>query len=174
MIRLYVYAKSGALSPAHLPLFWLVQISKKNHRFLRFHRFHRASVPRMKPVWSTPVTVIPFLASGWFRKQHGTQFWPMRDERKSGGLGVGGIFLFYFVFKVLFIYSWEMHRERGKDTGRGRRRLPARSPMWDSIPGSQDHALSQRQILNHWATQASPSPDLGALREGFSYAWTGS
>ena len=27
--------------------------------------------------------------------------------------------------------------------------------MWDSIPGLQDHALSWRQALNHWATQAS-------------------
>ena len=25
-------------------------------------------------------------------------------------------------------------RERGRDTGRGRSRLPAESPMWDSIP----------------------------------------
>ena len=32
--------------------------------------------------------------------------------------------------------------ERGRDTSRGRRRLPAGSPMWDSIPGPQDHALS--------------------------------
>ena len=24
--------------------------------------------------------------------------------------------------------------ERGRDIGRGKRRLPARSPMWDSIP----------------------------------------
>ena len=27
--------------------------------------------------------------------------------------------------------------------------------MWDSILGLQDHALSWRQALNHWATQAS-------------------
>ena len=27
--------------------------------------------------------------------------------------------------------------------------------MWDSILGLQDHALGQRQMLNHWATQAS-------------------
>ena len=26
--------------------------------------------------------------------------------------------------------------------------------MWDTIPGSQDHDLSQRQTLNHWATRA--------------------
>ena len=27
--------------------------------------------------------------------------------------------------------------------------------MWDSILGLQDHALSRRQMLNHWATQVS-------------------
>ena len=27
--------------------------------------------------------------------------------------------------------------------------------MWDLIPGLQDHALGQRQALNHWATQGS-------------------
>ena len=47
-------------------------------------------------------------------------------------------------------------RERGRDIGRERSRLPTRSPMWDSILGFQDHALSQRPLLNHWATQASP------------------
>ena len=48
----------------------------------------------------------------------------------------------------------EIERERGRDTDRGRSRLPAGSPMWDSIPGPRDHALSQRQMLHHWATQA--------------------
>ena len=32
-------------------------------------------------------------------------------------------------------------RERGRDTGRGRSRLHAGTPTWDSIPGLQDHAL---------------------------------
>ena len=44
-------------------------------------------------------------------------------------------------------------RERCRDTGRGRSRLHVGSPMWDSIPGLRDHALSQRQMLNHGATQ---------------------
>ena len=35
----------------------------------------------------------------------------------------------------------ERHRERGRDIGRGRSRLHAGSPMWDLIPGLQDHAL---------------------------------
>ena len=39
--------------------------------------------------------------------------------------------------------------ERGRDIDRGRSRLPAGSPMWDSIPETWDHALSQWQMLNH-------------------------
>ena len=46
-------------------------------------------------------------------------------------------------------------RERGRDTRRGRSRLRAGSPMWDSIPGLQDRALGQRQVLNRCATQGS-------------------
>ena len=42
----------------------------------------------------------------------------------------------------------ERERERGRDTGRGRNRLSAGSPMWDLIPGLQDRALGQRQVLN--------------------------
>ena len=38
---------------------------------------------------------------------------------------------------------------RDTQRGRGRRnRLHAWSPMWDSILGLRDHALSQRQMLN--------------------------
>ena len=47
------------------------------------------------------------------------------------------------LFFKYFIYSQEIQRERGRD--RGRSRLHARSPMWDSIPELQDHALSLRQ-----------------------------
>ena len=49
----------------------------------------------------------------------------------------------------------DRERERGRDTGRGRSMLHAGSLMWDSIPGLQDHALGQRQMLNCWATQVS-------------------
>ena len=33
--------------------------------------------------------------------------------------------------------------ERGKDTGRGRSRLPMGSSMWDSIPGPEPEADAQ-------------------------------
>ena len=42
----------------------------------------------------------------------------------------------------------ETETERGRVTGRGRSRLHAGSPMWDSIPGLQDHALDPRYALN--------------------------
>ena len=59
-------------------------------------------------------------------------------------------------FKKRFnLFIHERHTERGRDTGRGRSRPHAGSLMWDSIPGPHDHALSQRQVLNRWATQAS-------------------
>ena len=45
--------------------------------------------------------------------------------------------------------------ERRRDVGRGRSRLHAGSPTWDSILGLQDHAPSQRQKLSCWATQGS-------------------
>ena len=56
----------------------------------------------------------------------------------------------------LFIYSLKRHRLRGRDTGRGRNSLLVGSLIRDLIPGPQDHDLSQRQMLNHWATQVPP------------------
>ena len=54
------------------------------------------------------------------------------------------------IFKsfYLFIHERHKHRERGRDTGRGRSRLHTGSPKLDSIPGLQDHTLGQRQELN--------------------------
>ena len=53
--------------------------------------------------------------------------------------------LFLFLKTYLFIY--DRQRERGRDTGRRRIRLHVRSPTRDSIPGLQDCALGQRQVL---------------------------
>ena len=61
-------------------------------------------------------------------------------------------------FKKDFIYSWETQREIGRDTGRGRSRLHAGSPMWDSILEPRDHDLSWRQMLNRWTTQVPQLP----------------
>ena len=74
-------------------------------------------------------------------------------------LAHSSVFLPLFVclfFKIPFIYSWETERERGRDTGRGRSRPHAGSPMQDLILGHQDHAPGRRQALIHWATQGSP------------------
>ena len=51
------------------------------------------------------------------------------------------------IFKALFIH--ERHTERGRDTGKGRSRLPVGSAMQDSIPRLWDYILSYRQTLNH-------------------------
>ena len=60
-----------------------------------------------------------------------------------------------FFLKIFYLFIHERHRERARDTGRGRSRLYSGSPMWDSILGLQDHALGRKQALNHWATQVS-------------------
>ena len=36
----------------------------------------------------------------------------------------------------------DTERERGRDTGRGRSRLPVESQMWNSSQGPGDHDLS--------------------------------
>ena len=59
-------------------------------------------------------------------------------------MGVMGIRQDFF-FKI---YSFMRDTERGREMVRGKSRLHAGSLMWDSIPGSQDHALSRRQTPN--------------------------
>ena len=57
--------------------------------------------------------------------------------------------------------------ERGRDTGRGRSRLHAESPMWDSIPGLWGHAEPPRRprtlILNMGGTQFSTEEWYGLI-----------
>ena len=57
--------------------------------------------------------------------------------------------LFLFLFLRFYSFIHQRCRERGRDIGRGRSRLPAETPKQNSIPGPWDHALSQRQTLNH-------------------------
>ena len=58
-------------------------------------------------------------------------------------------FFFFFLFLRFYLFINEIHIERCRDKGRGRSRLPTGNPMQDSIPGPWDHALGQRQMLNH-------------------------
>ena len=60
---------------------------------------------------------------------------------------------FVCLFKdFTYLFMRDTHREA--DTGKGRSRLRVGSLIRDSIPGPRDHVPSQRQMLNHWATQA--------------------
>ena len=52
----------------------------------------------------------------------------------------------------------DTEREKGRDTGRGRSRLPAGTLTRDSIPGPWGHDLSQRWMLDLWATQVLLHP----------------
>ena len=63
-------------------------------------------------------------------------------------------------FWIFYLFMRDIERERGREMGRGRSRLHSGSPMWNLILKLQDHALSQRQMLNWWATQASQNLSL--------------
>ena len=47
----------------------------------------------------------------------------------------------FYLKKIFYLFIHKRHRERGRDTGRGRSRLHAGSLIWDSIPSLQDQAL---------------------------------
>ena len=65
------------------------------------------------------------------------------------------LFIYLFVyFKRLCIYLFMTDGER--ERGRGRSRLHAGSPTWDSIPGLQDQTLpGLKAEPNHWAIGAA-------------------
>ena len=56
----------------------------------------------------------------------------------------------------------DTQKERGRDTGRGRSRLHAGSPMWDSFPGLQDHTLSQKADRHLTVEQPRPPNNKGS------------
>ena len=72
----------------------------------------------------------------------------------SGSLSQINKSLFFLIF-----YLRERERNRASEQGEGQREREkqtlrrAGSLMQGSIPGPQDHDLSQRQTFNHWATQ---------------------
>ena len=63
------------------------------------------------------------------------------DIRFSPFLKFIVIIVGFLRFIYLFMRDTHRERERGRDTGRGRSRLHAGSPTWDSISGLQDHTL---------------------------------
>ena len=76
----------------------------------------------------------------------------LKEIRKAmyGNVSINKEKLFYFIFKdFIYLFMRDTERERSRDTGRGRSRLHVGSPMWDSIPGPQDHTLGLREMLNH-------------------------
>ena len=58
------------------------------------------------------------------------------------------VVFFFSFFKRFYLFNHKRHRERGRDIGRGRSRLPEGSSVWNSIPEPWDHDRSQRQMLN--------------------------
>ena len=65
---------------------------------------------------------------------------------------------FLFLKNILFTFYLFMivtQRERQRHRQREKQAPCTESPTWDSIPGLQDRALSQRQALNCCITQGS-------------------
>ena len=61
------------------------------------------------------------------------------------------LFIFLFFFKdFIYLFMSDTERESEAETqAEGEAGSMHREPMWDSIPGLQDHTLGQRQVLNH-------------------------
>ena len=81
-------------------------------------------------------------------------------ERASFGSCYKSPRIFFLRF-YLFIYERHRERERQRHKQREKQTL-CMKPDVDLVPVLQDHALSQRQMLNRWATQASPNKTLFA------------
>ena len=84
------------------------------------------------------------------RFKHQESFLPALQKINSKGNSLRNPqdFCRAFFKKIFYLFIHERHRERGRDIGRGRSRLHAGSPMWDLIPGPQDHNLTLEQTLN--------------------------
>ena len=108
------------------------------------------------------VLSFPFYRWGHWGPKKGPNPRIMADEGPKKRLSNSKFFKRFY----LFMSDRERETERGRDTGRRRSRLPAGNPMWDSIPGPRDYDLSQRQTLNHWATQVSQDSQI--LKAAFS------
>ena len=74
-----------------------------------------------------------------------------RKKKKSPFLFIDLHRVSFFFFKMLFMYSWEMHRERQRE-----KQAPCREPSVRLDPRTPGIATcDQPQTLNHWATQVS-------------------
>ena len=58
----------------------------------------------------------------------------------------------------------DTERERERHRQREKQAPCTGSPMWDSIPGLQDHALGQRQAPDRCATQGSRDFDMNCVK----------
>ena len=74
-------------------------------------------------------------------KGSGTSFW-LALEKQFKTIQI--LIVYFFLRFYLFIHE----RHRGRDTGRGRS-FTYKEPDVGLDPRSQDHTLSQRQMLNH-------------------------
>ena len=70
-----------------------------------------------------------------------------------------GVFCFVLFFIFFFFLIHDRHRKKreAETQAEGEAGSMPRSLTRDSIPGLPDHALGQRQALNHCATQGSPN-----------------
>ena len=66
--------------------------------------------------------------------------------------------LLYFILLFYFIYSGEIQREKGRDTGKGRSRPQCRQSDVGLDPGSPGSHPGQKVALNRWATRAALQP----------------
>ena len=57
----------------------------------------------------------------------------------------------------MIVTHTERERERQRHRQREKQAPCTGSPTWDSILGLQDRAPGQRQALNHYTTQGSPT-----------------
>ena len=82
--------------------------------------------------------------------------------------------LFKKFFKNILFICLKKKRERGRDVGRERSRLPTGSPTRDWIPGPQDYILGQRQMLqplSHPGAQDSMCFNFKSSEISFFWTW---
>ena len=77
------------------------------------------------------------------------QVWVLTWNPENLEMEPSNLFLF---FKILFIYSGETQRKRQRHRQR-EKQAPCKEPDVELDPEPQNHDLSQRQALDHGATQ---------------------